>query len=133
MKPTTTAIIRYATLIAGLGIAAFLTAKLLSYASQAEFMTELFTGSGWAFFVYITPYVLFTLSLKQETSVRRLTISAIGMVLLGLLMVRNALSISSVNPIDVPIFDPSLGLVAAQLAVVAVSVLFSKHDRTKKE
>jgi amino acid transporter len=113
--------LRYSTLVIGLIFSVTLTAHLLSTStSDAEFWTELTSGSGLAFFLYLLPYGAYFLFSKAEKSIKRLSYETGAILLLGLILVISALMPkASVRPEDVAILDPSILLILLQLVIVA--------------
>jgi hypothetical protein len=121
--------IRYVTFIAGMALAALMTAQLLSTStSSAEFWIELKTGTGWSFFAYTLPYVVYLyfsgrLSRAQQASVVSVLIVAIGIVMNVGLFYTN----KHIKPADVAIIDPSIYFVLAQIALaVALPTFLSR-------
>jgi hypothetical protein len=114
------AFIRYGALVVGAVLAVAQTCILLSASrSTAEFQTELLTGTGWLFFVFLAPYVVLALIMCEVTLRSRLVIGAGSTLALGIAML--AYSVTSgghpISPIDVQMFDPMLLIVGLQIII----------------
>ena len=121
--------IRYFTFIVGLVLATLMTAQLLSTSSSSvEFWTELKTGTGWSFFVYALPYVVYLYSSSRLSRSQQVGILSALIIAIGIIMnVSLSYGHKSIQSADVAIIDPSVYFVLAQVALAVVLPIFFKR------
>jgi hypothetical protein len=130
MTKTKHVIIRFGSILVGTLLAVGQTyTQLSSSKSATEFRNELFTGTGWLFFVYLIPYIVLMVMLNRPVTRTRLLIAVGGSLALGAGALFNSImSAHPVSPIDTPMFDPGLLIVLSQV-IITVAILRGGNGR----